>query len=114
ACAGRVCGRGGRDGALGDNVAAALQNVGPKWPRSGKEKALAEAHVVVEEVDDERLVLDPVGDKVDAKAGEEIREIRGMHVASALVAALQEKISRDLDEADAALGERARIDFEVF
>ena len=46
----------------------------------GKQKALAEANVVIEQIDDERLTLDTLGDQIDAEAAEQVGEIGRMEL----------------------------------
>ena len=66
----------------------ALQGLGPHRPRRREQEALAEAHVVVEQIDHHALALDPLGDQVDAEAAEQVGEIGGMDVALRAVAGL--------------------------
>ena len=51
--------------------------------RGGAEQeALAEAHVVVEQIDHRALALDPLGDQVDAEAAEQVGKVRRVNVAT--------------------------------
>ena len=54
--------------------------LGPQRPGRGKQKSLAEPHVVVEQIDHGALAFDPFGDQVDAEAAEQIGKVGGMDV----------------------------------
>src|SRR5580700_7664680 len=53
----------------------ALQRFGAHRARWREQKALAEAHVVIEEIDHRAFSLDVLGDEIDAEAAEEVGEI---------------------------------------
>ena len=56
-------------------AAPALQRLGAHRPRRREQEALAEAHVVVEQIDHRALALDALGDQVDAGARQQIGEV---------------------------------------
>ena len=57
------------------------QRLGAHRPRRREQEALAEAHIVIEQIDHRALALDPLGDQVDAGARQQIGEIRRVDVA---------------------------------
>ena len=71
-----------RGGANADSLVgiAALQGLGAHRARRREQDALAEAHIVVEQIDDRAFVFDTVGDQIDAEAAEQIGEIGRMNV----------------------------------
>ena len=105
--------RRGRALAAGRPVRDPLQHLGAHRARRREQEALAEAHVVVEQVDHGALALDPLGDQVDAEAAEQVGEIRRMDVALRRRGAVEQQRGRHLDEAEAALGELARLHAQV-
>ena len=62
-------------------AARALQRLGPHRPRRREQEALAEAHVVVEQIDHHALAFDALGDQIDAGARQQVGEIAGVDVA---------------------------------
>jgi len=59
---------------------AALQRFGAHRTRRREQKALAEADVVVEQIDHRTFVLDTLGNEIDAVAAEQIGEVGGVDV----------------------------------
>ena len=57
-----------------------MRRLRPQRPRRREQEALAEPHVVIEQVDHRALALDPLGDQIDAEAAEQIGQIGGMDV----------------------------------
>ena len=53
---------------------------GAHRPRRREQEALAEADIVIEQIDHHRFGLDPFGDQADAEAAEQIGQIGGMNV----------------------------------
>ena len=85
----------------------------PHRARRREQEALAEAHVVFEQIDDLRLGLDPLGDQADAEAAEQVGEVGGMDVGARRAGLAEQQRRRHLDVADAALAEVARLDAQV-
>ena len=56
--------------------------LGPQRPRLREQEALAETHVVVEQVDHRALALDPLGDQIDAEAAEQVGQVGGVNVGA--------------------------------
>ena len=56
----------------------------PQRPRRREQKALAEADVIIEQVDHRALALDLLGDQVDAEAAEQVGEVGGMDIGGRL------------------------------
>jgi len=85
----------------------------PQRSRRREQKALAEPDVVIEQVNHGALALDPFGDQVDAVAAEQIGEVGGMDVRGRALPGIEQQRRRHLDEADAAVGELARLEAEI-
>ena len=87
--------------------------LGPQRPGRRKQESLAEPHVVVEQIDHRALALDPLGDQVDAEAAEQVGKVGGVDVGRRGLPLIEQQRRRHLDEADAAVGEFARLDPQV-
>ena len=85
--------------------------------RSGRgareQESLAETHVVIEQVDHRAFAFDPLGDQVDAEAAEQIRQVGGLDVGRRRLFLIEQQRGRNLDVADAAIGQFARVDPQI-
>ena len=91
----------------------ALQRLGPHRPRRREQEALAEAHVVVEQIDHHVLAFDALGDQVDAGARQQIGEVVGMDVALRAGGLVEQQLGRHLQEAERAVGQLLRLHAQV-
>src|SRR5690242_9735841 len=86
--------------------------LGPQRSRRREQKTLAEADVVIEQIDHRALALDLLGDQVDAEAAEQVGKIGWMNVGGRLLGIEQQR-GRHLDEAHAAVGKLARFEAQI-
>ena len=93
-------------------VGDALQRFGAHRPRRREQEALTEADVVIEQVDHHRFAFDLLGDQVDAETAEEIGQVGGVDVGGAVLG-IDQQVAGDLDVAEAARREVARLDPQV-
>ena len=85
----------------------------PQRPWRRKQKSLAEPDIVVEQIDHRPLAFDAFGNQVDAESPKQVRQIRRVDVGRRVLSLIQQQRRRHLDEADAAVGEFARLDPQV-
>ena len=90
-----------------------LQRFGAHRTRRREQKALAETHIVVEQIDHRAFVLDPLGDQIDAETAEQIGKVGRMNVGRGGTRTVEQQRRRHLDEAEAALVQFARIDAQI-
>ena len=79
-----------------------LQGFDPHRPRRREQEALAEAHVVVEQVDHHAFAFDALGDQIDAGARQQVGEIAGVNVALRGGGRIEQELGRHLQEAEAS------------
>ena len=98
---------------FGEAPAGSRCPLGPQRPGRRKQETLTEPHVVIEQIDDGALAFDPFGDQVDAEPAEQIRKVRGVNVRFRGLPRVEQQRGGHLDEADAAVGQFARLDPQV-
>ena len=81
--------------------------------RLREQEALAETHVVFEQIDHLRLAFDPLGDQADAEPAEQVGQIGGMNVGAGGGRLAEQNRRRHFDIADAALAEIARFHAQI-
>ncbi len=87
--------------------------LGSQRPGRRKQESLPEAYIEVEQIDHGAFAFDPFGDQVDAEAPEQIGQVGWMNVGRRVQLLVEQQGSRHLDEADAAVGQFARLDPQV-
>jgi hypothetical protein len=92
-----------------------LKRFGAHRPRRREQEALAVAHVCIEQIDHAPLVLDLVGNQIDAEAAEHIGKVCGADFPSAIPnhgkdCPIEQQIGANLYEPEAATDELARFD----
>src|SRR6516165_7063505 len=87
--------------------------LGAHRTRRGEQEALAEADIIVEQVDHRAFALDTLGNQVDAEAAEQIGEGSGMNVRGRALFRIEQERRRYLYVADAAIGQFPRLDPQI-
>ncbi len=87
--------------------------LGPQRPRRGKQEALPEPDVIVQQIDHGALALDPLGNQVDTEAAEQVGKIRGMDIGGRVLLGIEQQRRRYLDEANATVREFPRFDPQI-
>ena len=92
-----------------EKLCVGLQCFGAHRSRRQEQRTLRIMNVVIDELNNALVVLDPVNDQIDIETAERIRELGGSGAGGEGASAVEQQISFQLDVTEAAGGQLARL-----